>query len=255
MTDSAGAPSITVSVVSHGHGAMVADLLQDLSACPAVTRIVVTYNIQEPHAPIPATLQSRTMAIENERPAGFAANHNEAFRRSRTDFFCVVNPDIRLRADPFGLLLESMKRSGAVLAAPAVLNPAGLVESTARRFPTPLGLLLKLGGMSDGGISFRLGGEPLKPDWVAGMFLLIRADAFASVGGFDELFHLYYEDVDLCARLRKAGHELIVCPAVTVVHDARRASHRQLRFLVWHLKSMMRYFSRHLGRLPARRTV
>jgi GT2 family glycosyltransferase len=246
---------VTVSIVSHRHGPLMADLLRDLARCHEIARVIVTYNVEEPGVQIPPALQSKTMTVSNNRPAGFAANHNAAFRRCETDYFCVMNPDIRLPQDPFGPLLATMSSAGTALAAPAVLGPSGHVECSARRFPTPWSLFLKLGSRYDGGIPFTLGGPPLQPDWVAGMFLLIRAKAFASIGGFDEGFHLYYEDVDLCARLRRAGHELIFCPAVTIVHDARRSSHRQLRFLVWHLQSMMRYFSRHMGRLPARRSL
>ena len=253
MSDDAAAKSVTVSIVSHGHAPMIANLLRDLVASPPATRIVLTYNVQEPPADIPAELRSRTTVIANTRPAGFAANHNAAFRQCETPFFCVMNPDIRLPADPFRPLLACMADDGVALAAPAVLSPKGRIESTARCFPTPFGLLLKFFRIDDGGVPFDVGGASLRPDWIAGMFLLVRSEAFTSVGGFDTKFHLYYEDVDLCARLRRAGHELLFCPGVSVVHDARRSSHRELRFMVWHLQSMMRYFVRHLGRLPARR--
>jgi hypothetical protein len=63
---------------------------------------------------------------------------------------------------------------------------------------------------------------------------------------------MYYEDVDLCARLLKGGHDLVVCPETSVVHDARRTSPRHPKFMAWHLRSMMRYFTRYVGRLPAR---
>jgi GT2 family glycosyltransferase len=74
------------------------------------------------------------------------------------------------------------------------------------------------------------------------MFMLLDSKAFRTLGGFDERFFLYYEDVDLCCRIRLAGCSLTICPAVNVVHDARRASHRNLRFMKWHLASMIRFF-------------
>jgi GT2 family glycosyltransferase len=64
-------------------------------------------------------------------------------------------------------------------------------------------------------------------DWVAGMFLLIRTEAFRALGGFDEGFHLYYEDVDFCARAWKAGWKVQVHPEVSVIHDAQRAEPAQ----------------------------
>jgi hypothetical protein len=74
------------------------------------------------------------------------------------------------------------------------------------------------------------------------MFMLFPACTYQSVGGFDERYFLYYEDVDLCARLRLLGHEIVLCPDATVMHHARRASHRNFRYLRWHLGSMARFF-------------
>ena len=67
-------------------------------------------------------------------------------------------------------------------------------------------------------------GERLEPI-VAGMFMLLRSSAFADIAGFDEHFYLYYEDVDLCARLRKARYELLSVPAPLwyTTPDARAA--------------------------------
>ena len=242
---------LTVSVVSHGHGRLVADLLGDLARFTEITHVVLTHNVLEAPVPIPSGLASRLVITTNTSPQGFAANHNAAFRRFDTRLFCVMNPDIRLLENPFPSLIRRIMEPGVALAAPAVVNPAGRLESTARRFPTPAGVVLKLLGIDDGAVAYQLGGAPVRPDWVAGMFQLVRSDVFADVGGFDEGYHLYYEDVDLCVRFRKAHHEVLFCPEVTIVHDAQRASHRNLRYMAWHLQSMMRYFSQHFGRLPS----
>jgi GT2 family glycosyltransferase len=79
-------------------------------------------------------------------------------------------------------------------------------------------------------------------DWVGGMFMLLRRDVFETLGGFDERYFLYYEDVDLCARLWSAGMRVMQLRQVSVIHLARRSSHRSLRYLVIHLVSMSRYF-------------
>ena len=249
------AGAMTVSIVSHGHGPLITALLQDLAALPEPARILLTYNIPEAEIHIPHELVPRMTMVNNPRPAGFATNHNAAFRICETEFFCVMNPDVRVPSNPFPVLLSSLRAPSVALAAPAVLTPEGELESTGRAFPTVSGLLVKAASGFDGGVSFRLGESPVRPDWVAGMLLLLRSEAFASVGGFDEKFHLYYEDVDLCARLRNAGYELVLCPAATVVHAARRSSHRQPRFMAWHLQSMLRYFLRHGGRLPVRSPI
>lgn len=248
MTEPCRQP-ITVSVVSHGQGRLVAALLEDLACCQDVSAVVLTQNIPEDDIPCPASLQPRLRVIRNERPRGFAANHNQAFRFCKASLFAVLNPDIRLRDDPFPQLALALEMCGGGVIAPAVRNPSGALEDSARHFPTPLRLLRKLMGLGDGRIAAE-GATPQDVDWTAGMFLLFPASVFSELGGFDEGYFLYYEDVDLCARLWRKGRRVILHPGVTVIHAAQRASRRKLHYMKWHLFSMLRYFGKHAWRLP-----
>lgn len=243
--------SICLSVVSHGQAHLSNLLLGDLTGITRPDRLVLTTNV-----PDGTPLESHGLTVQhlaNPSPLGFGANHNQAFKVAREEFFCVCNPDIRLPVDPFPALLEAMNDPKVGLVAPLVVSPAGQPEDSARRFPTPIGLLRKAIGGDDGRyrIPFAEGASPVPVDWAAGMFLLFRASAFRNVGGFDDKFHLYYEDVDICARLWKAGWKVVVSPRTSVVHAAQRASRRQPRYMAWHAGSMARYFMKHLGRLPS----
>lgn len=241
---------IAVSVVSHGQGELVAKLLEDLARCSCISEIILTQNIPECEIVCPVSLRTRVRVIRNDQPLGFAANHNQAFRLCDSSMFAVLNPDIRFEGDPFPLLMHAIAVSGAAIVAPAVRNPHGALEDSIRRFPTFSGLVSKVLRLSSGSIHFDAESEQFCPDWVAGMFMLFRRDAYADLAGFDEDFFLYYEDVDICVRAWRAGMKIVVCPTVSVVHDARRDSHRSLRHMRWHLASMARYFAKHFGRLP-----
>jgi len=72
--------------------------------------------------------------------------------------------------------------------------------------------------------------------------MMFPRSVFSLLQGFDERYFLYYEDVDICARLNLAGFPVAVLPECTVVHHAQRSSHRSLRYLRWHISSMMRFF-------------
>jgi N-acetylglucosaminyl-diphospho-decaprenol L-rhamnosyltransferase len=235
---------VTVSIVSHGHGALVSSLLADLAThCGPGIAVILTLNIPEYLTVGDGAYPFQLKVIRNEAPKGFGANHNAAFRRAKGRFFCVLNPDIRLPADPFPTLLADLADVHAGVAAPQIRNPDGAIEDSARRFPTLLSILGKLTGPSRK-IEYETSGAPFSPDWVAGMFLLFRAETFRRLGGFDESFFLYYEDVDLCARLRRAGFRIIVDPLAIAIHHARRTSRRNPRYAWWHLSSMSRYFVR-----------
>lgn len=233
---------IAVSIVSHGHGEMVERLINQLEGCPEVCQIILTRNISEPSMLQPS---EKLKIIDNKVPAGFGANHNAAFVRCREPFFCIVNPDITIPEDLFSALIACLKMHSAALIAPMVLSPEGKLEDSVRRFPTFLSLVSKAFGGPDGRYSFTKSNEPFSSESVAGMFMLFDAFTYKEIGGFDEHYYMYYEDIDICARLWKAGLKVVVCPQVCVTHAARRDSHRKGRFLLWHLVSMVRYFLRY----------
>jgi GT2 family glycosyltransferase len=90
---------------------------------------------------------------------------------------------------------------------------------------------------------------PFFPHWVAGMFMLLRSETYTAIGGFDERYYLYYEDVDLCRRLRARGLEVVLVPEAHVVHLARRASWHDLQHFLWHARSALRYLVGSRGQL------
>lgn len=238
---------IIISVISHGQADWIVDLLDDLERIPTPVSVILTVNRPESAA---AHLSPRPglLKLFNGRTRGFGANHNSAFQHSASRWFCILNPDIRLPEDPFpGLLNAGGPGLGAI--APLMVSADGQREDNARCFPSPAGLMRKALGQHDGRV--HLSDEPVQAvDWVGGMFLLLPATAFEAVGGFDEGFYLYYEDVDICARLWRKGFSVQLVSAVSVVHHAQRMSRHKLRYMAWHMRSATRYFLKHTGRHP-----
>ena len=241
-----GRPEVSISIVSHGQAALVADLLADLQQhCATAIEAILTLNIPEDLPFRPDDFAFPVRVIENSKVQGFGANHNGAFRHAGADYFCVLNPDIRIERDPFPELITVFQDASIAVAAPMVVSPSGTVEDSARRFPTPLSIISKLWSRAPR-LDYQPGSSPAFPDWVAGMFMLFRSAAFREAGGFDERYYLYYEDVDLCWRLRRARLQVVQLPSARVIHAAQRASHRNLRYLRWHVTSMVRFFLKRL---------
>jgi len=228
-----------VSVVSHAQRDLVQDLLADLARLDRRgLDVIVTLNVAEELPAIPPGLAVEI--VRNPARKGFGANHNAAFRRATGAIFCVLNPDIRFSVDPFAALVAELADRRVGVAAPLVVDGAGKPEDSARRFPSAWTLAAKLLGLAPR-LDYAIGAEPFSPDWVAGMFLAFRREAFAGVDGFDERYFLYYEDVDLCRRLRRSGFDVRFVPAARVTHLARRESRRSFRHLRWHVASVTRY--------------
>jgi GT2 family glycosyltransferase len=232
---------ISVSIVSHGHAEVAARLFDDLRVHkPTGIEVILTLNIEEALPFDPDSFPFSVKTIRNASPRGFATNHNAAFDLAGGNFFCVLNPDIRVTADPFLALIRELRNPAVGAVAPLILAPDGAIEDSARPFPTLSSLVCKALG-AEPKQYYEIGEESISPDWIGGMFMLLRRDAFAAVGGFDARYHLYYEDVDLCARLRLAGYDIRLVPSASAVHLARRQSRRDIRYLLWHLRSMIRY--------------
>lgn len=235
-------PVISISIVSHQQGALVTALLSDIAAhCTLPLEIILTLNVPEILAFDVGAYPFPVKIIRNTTRRGFGANHNAAFVHAGAAHFCVLNPDIRITQDPFPRLIELLADHSVGVVVPLIVNPAGGIEDSVRRFPTPAGILRKLLRRSPSP-EYVLGEAPVYPDWVAGMFMVFPAPVFRSLGGFDEGYFLYYEDVDLCWRMGGRGWRAALQPGVRATHDARRASHRNLRYLLWHIKSMLRFF-------------
>jgi GT2 family glycosyltransferase len=229
---------VTVSVVSHGQGAQTRLLLQDLDRyCRAVIdKVIVTCNV--PESPLFVSggafgdFGFPIEVIDNTRPKGFGANHNQAFARCASDWFLIVNPDVRITGDVLTVLLARAAQRDAILA-PQEVDAAGVRRDGVRGPITPLELLRRR-------VFRHPTAAPRRGGWVKGMFMLTRARAFRQVRGFDERFFLYGEDADLCARLMLAGWRVAHVPDITVAHDWQRASGRSWRHMRWHATSLMR---------------
>ena len=235
-------PLLTVSIVSHQHGQFIHGLLDDLQhLCAGNFEVVLTLNVAET---LPFDCDAYDFPIQlrfNSQPKGFGANHNAAFQLKKGKWFCVLNPDIRLKTDPFPSLLECLQDDRVAVAAPVIVDRRGNIEDSARRLPSPLSIVKKA-FQRNFRQDYAVGYQTIMPDWVAGMFMLFSSDCFEQIGGFNEKYFLYYEDVDICTRFKLAGYKIVLCAGVSAIHDARRESHRNIKHFLVHLRSITRFF-------------
>lgn len=236
---------LSISVVSHAQASLLEALLEDLERISTGVpfEVILTVNAPETLTFNSSDFSFPIRIIENTSPKGFGANHNAAFKIAVGAWFCVINPDIRLPQSPFNVLIQHQREVESGIIAPAVVNSSGLIADSVRKRPTIFNLTGRVLGISDASYRFRIGDASFPVDWVAGMFMLFRSDAFQAVGGFDEAYFLYFEDADICMRLWRSGRMVLVCPQAVVVHDAQRSSHKNFRYFKWHLASMVRFFS------------
>ena len=238
---------ITLSIVNHGHDDFLPPLFNDLLSLQEISKVILINNIQNNYKiNLPSELKSKTLIMNNKITRGFSSNHNAAFDLCSSEYFCIINPDIRIKENPFPKMLKLFNDKDVALVGPAVISNKGTIEDSARRYPTLFNLTRRKLGLENDNYNFRLNDATFKPDWIAGMFLLLKSNYFNKVGRLDEKnYYMYCEDIDLCIRLKKLGKKVLLEPSVFVIHNARRTSRKNIKYFLFHLKSMLNYYLKH----------
>jgi GT2 family glycosyltransferase len=239
-------------VVSHGH---LRELERSLPALrEQVDELVVIANV-------PGSVPDGVDAIHNAEPLGFAANLNRGFARTTAELMISANPDAVPApgaVDTLRAFMEARPRCG--VAGPRMTFPDGSWQPSRRRFPTVTGTVVRrtpLRLLVPQRRHFHLDEsppeEPVEADWMLGGFLMLRRAMLDELGGLDEAFRLYGEDIDLQYRAAKAGWERWYVPAAVVVHEhkAETDKHWLTRRTLWHWAGILRFVRKHPERLRA----
>jgi hypothetical protein len=256
---------VTIAIVNFNAGAHLEHCLASLHSelqDVAWTAIVVDNASSDGGAERLARLQTdRVRLIRNDVNRGFGAAVNQAARAHHAPLLWLLNPDCRVQPGAFGALCETLDRHPeCAIAAPRLLNEDGTTQESARGEPTAWtglfgrhGLLtrffpraaaarrnLRAGQIVESGV------ESAEIDWAMGASLLVRREVFDRVGGFDERFFLYWEDADLCRRIRNLGYAVRYVPRARVAHagGASSRSARPLAGRAFH-RSAYLYYTTH----------
>ncbi len=243
MNDCSTPPDWTLSIVSHGHSleALVRGLATKLR-CPEHFELIITHNLPQTGSDLAALWPGPISIISNVSPKGFSANHNAALRRGQGRYLAAIDPDLVMLGDPFDQLAQVLDEPASGIVSTHVLDESGQWADHARPAPSPLRLLKRyLTSARDSSESAP--DRILRTDWVAGLFMAMRAETFARLDGFDDRYFMYCEDVDLCLRAWNMELSVLVVPAVAVVHPARRQSLKKLRHFLWHCASLIRLWT------------
>ena len=232
-------------MVSHGHVDRIRQLLGDFRSWldPERYELLLTLNIPEPVDDLVSIWPGRIRFIRNERPQGFGTNHNAAWRQASATRLAAIDPDLRLHGDPFPALAEALTDPHRGIVSTRVLDEHGNAADHARSAPTLARLLKRYTGRDEPSYPKTLL-QPYEVDWLAGLFLAMSKEHFERLGGFDESFHMYCEDVDLCLRSWNAGMSVSVVPSAFVTHPARRHTLGNRGHFQWHVRSLLQLWTR-----------
>jgi GT2 family glycosyltransferase len=241
---------VAAVVVSHGHPRELEESLPVLRE--QVDELVVIANI-------PGSVPEGVEAVHNEQPLGFGANVNKGASLTTAELILSANPDAIPQPGAVEALRAFMTdhvRCG--VAGPRMLFPDGSPQPSRRRFPTVLGTIVRrtpLRLVVPQRRHFHLDEatptRPVEADWMLGGFLLLRRAMLDELGGFDEGFRLYGEDIDLQYRAMQAGWERWYVPQAVVRHEHKAETDKRwlTRRTLWHWAGIARFVRKHPERL------
>lgn len=200
------------------------------------------------------------ICVQTGKNKGFAAGNNAGMRAARGDYMLILTPDVTVLDNAIGNLVAFMRAHPHVgLAGPRLNNPDGSFQISCRTFQTPKLILLRrtplvlipsLRKALDEHLMLNFDHRHTRPvDWVTGACMIVSREAYEHVGGFDERFFFYVEDMDWCRRFWIAGFPVYYVAEAQMVHLWEQASGTHLwgflkinKMARWHIAAWIRYF-------------
>jgi GT2 family glycosyltransferase len=253
-------PFVSIIIINYRTYAELGACLNSLAQNPDEHQEVIVIDQESKVDALPEFAQRlpRFVFVPDAANRGFAAGVNRGAALARGKYLLILNPDCSIKprlSETLACWLDAHPEVGVV--APRIRNEDGTVQPSARRFPditTVLGgrtsfLTRILPGNWFTKRNLLVGDQPTVPhkvDWVSGACFMVRRDAFEAVGGMDEGFFLYWEDADLCRRLKKAGWDTVYHPGAELLHLGGRAvAYAPERALIAFHRSAYRYVRKH----------
>lgn len=251
------APQIIVSIVLYNN--QVEDVRKTIDSLMATRLSFVLYLvINSPENEFEALIRSydddRIKTIHAPANPGFGAGHNLAIRQAEhVQYFLILNPDLSFSPGVLEVLYQYMEEHpdvGNIM--PKVLNPDGSLQRLCKLLPTPLNVWSRR-FFAHMRWAKRLNDRYELKDFdyanvlnipnLSGCFMMIRSSVMRQIGGFDERFFLYLEDIDLNRRMGKIS-KTVFYPEVSVVHYHTRGSYKNRKLLRHHIISAIKYFNK-----------
>lgn len=200
------------------------------------------------------------IVIANSQNLGFAAANNQGIEKSQGEYILLLNPDTMVHSDSLDVLIEFMEENEDVgICGPQLLNQDGTIQSSARCFPTFRGALYRHTALRFLHIfreeykKWLMKGFDHKSqrdvDQIMGAAFLLRTAAIDNVGAMDETFFMYYEEVDLCCRMKQAGWRVVFMPEAVITHLGGQSSGQiPVKKQMMAITSLLKFFRKHRGK-------
>ncbi|MDD3487046.1 MAG: glycosyltransferase family 2 protein [Candidatus Moranbacteria bacterium] len=223
-------------------------ILENLPADLDVEIIVVNNDENEIAPSLPDFGPRITLrVIEMKRNIGFGRAHNTAFQNSSGEYVLFLNPDAKILPGFFEEIINVFLSDEKIgIASPFLIDAAGKIQAgNFGEKRTPLSTIF--GKILSFPEDIFQEENIFEADWVSGGAMCVRKNMFESLGGFDENFFMYFEDVDLCLRAKNAGYKIAVVPRARVFHAGGKSFESEREKKKYYYASQDYYHQKHFG--------
>lgn len=240
---------VFIAVVSHGHAEFI-------NANSNFTELAKRFDvIIKCNKPDQQILVDKAVVLDEAYWLGFGANNNYIYRHCidalgmrDSDYFIVCNPDVFLDATSVVSLIEEMRKNKVQLGAINLFRDSdySIFDNSVRNFPGLLDFVSSYVGLGNSTLIDKSKiDKPIDVDWAAGSFLAFTSRHYSSLGGFDEAYFMYCEDLDICYRSHLLGQRVVFFPLVRAVHFAQHGNRKIFsRHFFWHVSNVIRFLLR-----------
>lgn len=200
--------------------------------------------------------------ISNKTNRGYTGGNNDGIAAASGRYVMILNPDAQVMGDALETMVAYADAHPDIgVLGPQLLGSDGNAQLSRRRFPTLMTALFEstwLQPLAPRGVLRhyyvldRADDDTQEVDWLVGACLLVRREAIQQVGGLDEGFFMYSEELDWCRRIRQAGWKVVYLPEALVIHHMGKSSDQiEAQRHIYFQTSKVRYFRKHHGVLAA----
>lgn len=185
--------------------------------------------------------------INLQKNIGFGAAHNLGAKKARAEFLLLLNPDTEMIDDKTDLILGKFRKNKKIgIIGPRLVTTERKTQQWCTGQDVTLTRIIKNNfGLIESKKIWESQQE-IFVDWVSGTAMFVAKETFEKVGGFDEKFFMYLEDVDLCRRMRAGGFQVLFCPMVSILHKGGKSRVNRIKQKIQYYRSVVYYLKKNI---------
>lgn len=249
---------LTIAIVSWNTESLLRNCLRSICSLQQSYEVIVVDNASnDGSACMVGEEFPQVRLIRNQENRGFAKANNQALREARGRYLLLLNPDTEIIGDALETMIafmDSHPDAGALGC--QLLNPDGTVQISCGHFPALNNMITESLGLSKlfpkspmfarFKMTYWGHDSECEVDQPSGACLMIRREVWNVIGQLDEQFFMYFEEVDLCYRLKQKGWRIFFTPKAQVIHYGGQSSKQYFDVrIIERYRSMLRYFRKH----------